>query len=290
MLEFVRGLDPQEIYYISDATEDDPYGCTLPEEASERGPADCIANPPAVPCLRSVMEDASVCRSAQVQRGMPNGLVERPGGTVFASGAFGSLSSRGLIDSVSLEDWQHCEFCNGTGPGGERVDESLPLSARPQYLFTCYGGGDVRIGECFWAFGANRQGVAPTVPYSRHKDARLAREGVIPPRVFGGGAELGGRGAYPDSPHGDWGIIDWAQAVVDGKPCDHACRWVLERSLSTSVPKMNASATAHRLRHFSATYGKAKRLLHGGAHGAGLRPGVDAHRAAGVVVTDKVVA
>ena len=108
------------------------------------------------------------------------------------------------------------------------------------------------------------------IPWSR--DATAAREGLLAPRVFGGGAELGGRGAYPNQPHGDWGIIDWAQAVVDGRPCEQACRYVLDRSLATSVPKGNASATAHLLHRFSATYGHAKRLLHG-RHEAGMKGG-----------------
>ena len=216
VVSFVRDLDPKSLLHISDATEDEPYGCTLPTEASERGKDGCIVNPPVTPCTRKVMEGAGVCRAELFQHNLPNGMVDRPGGTVFGSGQFGTISSRGLIDSVTEEEWQHCEFCNGTMPGGAPVDESLPISNRAQYLFNCYGGGDVRIGECFWAFGGNGAGIAPTVPYSRRKDNAAGGGGELPLRVFGGGAQLGGTGEYPNGNRANWGLIDHAQAVIDG--------------------------------------------------------------------------
>lgn len=135
----VRNLDPDELFYISDALLGEGFACTFPEEASERGPSGCVKTPPAAPCLRSVLEERNVCRA---QRRLLHGggadEVERPGGTVWGFGQNGFLVSRGLVNSITAADFSACEHCNTS-------------------RFSCNGGGDVRIGECFWSFGANQR-------------------------------------------------------------------------------------------------------------------------------------
>jgi hypothetical protein len=223
----VRGLDSEELFYISDSLPDDGFACTLPLEASERGPGDCIKTPPAAPCLRSVMEAHDVCLADRVQPralrgyyGGGKGEVERPGGTVWGFGQYGFLASRGLIRSVSEPDFAACEWCNSS-------------------RFTCYGGGDVRIGECFWSFGANGRGVAPTVPYSH--------AGV---RVFG---------------HDFNNILRHALTVVEGRHCDGTCRFVLDRVLTTDIHHASPCDYARDTSVFTQTYAHAKKLLHGEA-------------------------
>lgn len=101
----------------------------------------------------------------------------------------------------------------------------------------CYGGGDVRLGECFWRFAGNRQGIGPTVPYSR--------AGV---KVFG--AQFGE-------------IVGQAEAVIRGEHCNEHCRFVLNRVISTDMHHATKDDYLHAMRTFSTTYGHAKRLLNG---------------------------
>lgn len=211
----VRDLDPDETWFISDALGPDAFGCTFPEEASELGPDGCVHNPPAVPCFRSVMEGSNVCNHEKERS--REGQAPSAGVINWSFGNSGQVFSRGWMNSISEADFSACEHCNTT-------------------RFDCYGGGDVRIGECSWSFAANGRGIAPTLPYSR--------TGV---RVFG---------------HGFGEIMQHAEAVVAGKHCDDACRFVLDRVLSTDLHHAPEQVWKDETRRFARVYNAAKRILH----------------------------
>ena len=228
VIDMVRDLDPADLYYFTDALNDDGVACTLREEASERGPGNCVVSPPATPCYRSVVEDPSVCRSEKTKR-VQGRAFEEPGGTIWGFGQVGFITSRGLVDSISTADITSCEFCNSTDFCHQNVKEC--------HGSQCYGGGDVRLGNCFWYFAGNRKGIAPTVPYSH--------AGV---HVFG---------------HAISDIIAHAERVIEGQHCDETCHFVLDRVLSTDIHHASPEEYAHLTKRFSATYAHAKRLLHG---------------------------
>ena len=110
----------------------------------------------------------------------------------------------------------------------------------------CYGGGDVRLGECFWRFAANRAGIGPTVPYS-HKDVK----------VFG---------------HHLGDIMGHAEQVIRGDKCDESCHFVLDRVISTDIHHAPPEEYRRLTHDFSAKYAHAKRLLHA-HHAASIKLG-----------------
>jgi hypothetical protein len=109
----------------------------------------------------------------------------------------------------------------------------------------CYGGGDVRLGECFWRFAGNRAGIGPTVPYSH--------EGV---KVFG---------------HSFGDILSHAEQVIRGEHCDEKCHFVLDRVITTDIHHATPEEYRRLTHHFSRTYAEAKHLLHG-THRAAMKP------------------
>ena len=119
----------------------------------------------------------STCQPDRVPQ-VPGERVPRPSGAVWVMGNAGALLSRRLLlRTITPEDFASCEHC-------------IPAE------FNCYGGYDVRLGECFWSFADNRRGVAPTIPYGGSA------------RVFGA----------------DFGAVrNAAHAVASGAPCDSKC-------------------------------------------------------------------
>ena len=230
VVDLVRDLDPNEPYYLTDALPANGLSCTLLEEASERGPSDCIKTPPAAPCTRAVLEDPSVCHSENpTQR---QGHFDIPPGTVWGFGQSGMLVSRGLLRSISEEDMLGCEYCNVTDFCHTYNDGQGVCNGGG-----CYGGGDVRLGECFWRFAGNRAGIGPTVPYS-HKDVK----------VFG---------------HHLGDILAHAEQVIRGEACDEKCHFVLDRVISTDIHHATPEEYRRLTHEFSTRYGHAKRVLHG---------------------------
>jgi hypothetical protein len=237
VLDLVRDLDPNDPYYLTDALQSNGLACTLREEASERGPSDCIKTPPATPCTRAVLEDSSVCHTEHLVH--KEGHIDVAPGNVWGFGQSGMLVSRGLLLSISQADMTGCEFCNVTDfchGYNERLDVCNGGG--------CYGGGDVRLGECFWRFAGNRAGIGPTVPYS-HKDVK----------VFG---------------HHMAGIVSHAEQVIRGEHCDESCHFVLDRVISTDIHHASAEEYRRMTHAFSTTYARAKRLLHG-HHAASIK-------------------
>lgn len=225
IVNLVRDLDPNDAYYFTDGLLDNTAACTLREEASERGEGDCVKSPPATPCTRAVLSDPSVCPFSP--------------GSEWGIGQSGMLLSRGLINSISEADMRACENCD--------TDEFCHGANQQKHNCSgnqCFGGGDVRLGECFYLFGANRAGVGPTIPYSH--------TGV---RVFG-------------HPLGD--IIGHAERVLRGEHCDESCHFVLDRTISSDIHHATPEEYWRMTHHFSKVYGEAKHLLHG-RHSSPLR-------------------
>ena len=230
MKAFVADLDPSTPYYLTDSLSicsgdhSQALACTLLREQSATREGGCIVSPPAAPCLRSVLQADGVCHRTPDRPGGFGGgreydAIPRPFGIIAACGQDGFIMSSGLLRSISTSDFAACEHCNTTA-------------------FKCYGGGDMRLGECFWAFGANGAGVGPTKPYGA-KDVR----------VFGD-ASLGA-------------IRDAARTVTSGVQCDPACLAILTRTLTTSLHTRGRSEEeyATQIREFYADYTAAKRIL-----------------------------
>ena len=229
-----------------------PTACIMDTAVSELGQGGCVRTPPVVPCLRDVVLDGSVCFSNETQfpaQGAPAdqpGDVQvygphsrvRPGGGVWGYGQSGVIVSRGLVHSISEEDFRACELCRNSS-------------------FECRGGGDTRLGECFFAFGANGRGVAPTLPFSN-----------LSLHVFG---------------HDLGDILSTSRSVVDGHPCDARCRFVLESVLTTSVHGATEAEYASLCSEFESLYPAAKRLLRLGAAEAAheIERAEGSHRALG---------
>ena len=114
-----------------------------------------------------------------------------------------------------------------------------------EYGLTRIAGGDVRIGECLWAFGSNGRGLAPTVPYSH--------AGV---RVFG---------------HYLGEIMSEAHKVIEGNHCDDRCRFILDRVISTDLHHETPERYKQLTQEFSHKYAHAKRILHGKKHNSEMK-------------------
>ena len=233
VVDLVRDLDPDEAYYITDALQPGSVYCTFPQEASEHGDGDCVVSPPAAPCTRAVLEHPSVCGANRTQ--YREGHFEVAGGSIWGFGQVGFLVSRGLLRSLSEQDMRGCEYCNATDFCHMSNEQAGVCSGGG-----CYGGGDVRLGECFWRFANHRAGVGPTVPYSHR--------GV---RAFG---------------HNIHDIMGHAERVVRGEHCDEACHFALDRAVSTDIHHATPDEYRRLTHHFSAVYAHAKRILHGRHH------------------------
>jgi len=227
---FVRDLDQSVPYYFTDSlaicsgNHDQALACTRTSEQSATREGGCIVSPPAAPCLRSVLQADGVCHREQDHPGGYGGgpeydAIPRPFGIIAGCGQDGFIASSGLLRSISEPDFAACEHCNTTA-------------------FRCYGGGDMRLGECFWAFGANRAGVGPTKPYGG-KDVR----------VFGKLDLVA--------------IQNAARTVISGEQCDPNCLATLTRTLTTSQHTRGHSKEEYAtlIRTFYADYVAAKRIL-----------------------------
>ena len=148
VVDLVRDLDPNEPFYLTDALQSNGLSCTLREEASELGPSNCVKTPPVTPCTRAVLEDSSVCHADNPAH--REGHVDLPPGNIWGFGQSGMLVSRGLLRSISEADMFGCEYCNVTD-FCHMSNERLGVCNGGG----CYGGGDVRLGECFWRFAEN---------------------------------------------------------------------------------------------------------------------------------------
>jgi hypothetical protein len=237
VVNLVRDLDPDDLYYLTDALQSDAVYCTLPEEASEHGAGGCVVSPPATPCTRAVLEHPSVCGANKTR--FTEGHIEQAPGSIWGFGQVGFVVSRGTLRSISEEDIRGCEYCNATDFCHQNNERDGVCTGGG-----CYGGGDVRIGECLWRFAGNRVGLGPTVPYSHR--------GV---KVFG---------------HNIHDIIAHAERVIAGQHCDETCHFVLDRVVSTDIHHATPSEYRRLCHHFSKTYAHAKRILHG-THNASVR-------------------
>ena len=127
------------------------------------------------------------------------------GGNIWGFGQAGFVVSRGLLDSISEEDFSACEHCD--------TDR-----------FECNGGGDVRIGECIWAFAANGRGIAPTRPLA---------DGV--------------------------GNLEHAASrVLLGEACDEACKRTLLETVTVDLSHATEQSYEHFARDVYGMYVQAK--------------------------------
>lgn len=235
VIALVRGLDPAFPHYITDAQfmQGDVNGssgvaCAFPE-ASEAPRKDrtCVRSPrlkPGQACTRAAFRATGVC-GADAEAA--------PYGADWFNGDRGAIVSRGAMATVSVDDWRTCERCFETEK------------------FRCYGGGDVRIGECLWTFGANRQGLAPTRPFTGH----WGGDGAGEPDAFVFGTK------YLET------VVDLAESVArassaDG--CDWECRWTLLRAVSAPISaqsKREPKLLRDLVRRFTHFYPAAKDIL-----------------------------
>lgn len=176
----------------------------------------CERAVPQQPCTRAVLSSPGVC-GADVIRNSTPGTVISQGVEISAYGNSGYAVSRGLMRSISAEDFRACEACDTT-------------------RFECKYGADFRLGECYLAFGANGQGIGPTVPQADRRG------------VFG---------------HSLDDVLVHANRVAEGGACDEACLAVLTGVVSVHFSTRGKAPEEYReeLRRFYETYERAKARL-----------------------------
>ena len=266
---FVAGLDPDVPYHFSDdfplgsTGRANPLACVLPGAVSTQGAGGCITTPPAAPCTRAVVRN-NTCLADKTVDVPQGGPCDQPGGVTLygphsrvsaggpvwgcaptlpsvcvrmtpslsADGQSGILTSRGLARTISEADFRDCEWC---APDRHQLTHSRFLKRCNSSRFECKGGGDTRLGECFFAFAANRQGIAPTLPFA---DPEF--------RIFG---------------HDLQDLMIHADTVNEGRHCDSRCRFVLGNVLSTDIHGASVAVYADACRQFSDKYARAKRIL-----------------------------
>jgi hypothetical protein len=125
-------LDPAVPMFIAESFFPHTRGaCVFPGHKPILHPT-CTESPDVQPCTRHAIVDTEQdCAHTQGP------------GQVWSGGDWGNIISRGLMQAITKEQWQECVDC----------DEDLMGS------HVCYGGGDVRVGECIFAHG-----YAPTLP------------------------------------------------------------------------------------------------------------------------------
>jgi hypothetical protein len=126
----VQKLDSKKPFFIVESFFPHTRGaCVFPGHAPILHPT-CTESPDIVPCTHdAILNTDDDCAHTE------------GAGQQWGGGDWGFLLSRGLMQSITQEQWQACIDCNET------------------IGHVCYGGGDVRIGECIWA-----NGFAPTLP------------------------------------------------------------------------------------------------------------------------------
>lgn len=126
--DMLRGVDPGvPSFFVESFFPNSQGACVFPGAAEIADPA-CVRSPALVPCSRAAFaNDTRTCFSSKrdVQ--------------VWGGGDWGMIMSRGLMGNITAQHWDDCVNCrNG---------------------FRCYGGGDVRVGECIFYHG-----FMPTLP------------------------------------------------------------------------------------------------------------------------------
>lgn len=126
----VKKLNPSTPFFIAESFFPHTRGaCVFPGHTPILHPT-CTESPDIVPCTHAaILNTDDDCAHT-----------EGPG-QEWAGGDWGFLLSRGLMQHITKEQWQKCIDCD------EKIGH------------VCYGGGDVRIGECIFS-----NGFAPTLP------------------------------------------------------------------------------------------------------------------------------
>jgi hypothetical protein len=134
----VKTLDPSVPYYFSGSMYPGSDACCVFPNRTAIERDGCVWAPRAEPCTVATILDPATCASRHAPD-PPTVPHPRAPSQIWNGGNWGLILSRGLMARISAEQWQDCVKCrNG---------------------FYCFGGGDVRIGECIWWHG-----FAPTLP------------------------------------------------------------------------------------------------------------------------------
>ena len=137
----------------------------------------CVRSPAFVPCTKqALLNDSTTCYSKKQEV------------QIWGGGDWGMIMSRGLMGNISAQEWDDCVNCRNN--------------------FNCYGGGDVRVGECVSFYG-----FAPTLP---NRNYTIETENQL--RL----------GASPQ---------DWLQrytAALEQASCDPSIDWTLPLSFHLS--------------------------------------------------------
>ena len=151
VLEMLASVDPDEPWYFSESMfPTSNNNCVFPGH-----PAivkdNCTYSPAPNPVCshKTFLADPVTCAFAVAHDKDLNATKHpRAPGQVWNGGNWGLIVSRGLMASISVEEWLDCALCrNGA---------------------ICYGGGDCRIGECIW-----RYGTGPTLPDRNYSDSGI---------------------------------------------------------------------------------------------------------------------
>ena len=139
MRAMLRDLDPAVPYYFSASMYPGSDACCAFPSRPEVIKGDCVWAPHGNPaCTWATILNASTCASRHADDPATAAHPRAPA-QIWNGGNWGLVLSRGLMGRITPEQWLDCVKCiNG---------------------FHCYGGGDVRIGECVWWHG-----FAPTLP------------------------------------------------------------------------------------------------------------------------------
>jgi hypothetical protein len=142
VIEMLRPIDPSQPWYFSESMfPSSNSNCVFPGHPPIVK-NNCTYSPAANPLCshQTFLADPATCAYAVApDKDLSNTKRPRAPGQVWNGGNWGLIVSRGLMASISVDEWLDCALCrNGA---------------------ICYGGGDCRIGECIW-----RYGVGPTLP------------------------------------------------------------------------------------------------------------------------------
>lgn len=136
--DMVRALDPDMPYYFSASMYPGSDACCVFPTRQPIHKDGCVWAPRGQPCTVATILNQSTCASRHAPDPVTV-LHPRAPAQIWNGGNWGLMLSRGVMARISPEGWHDCVKCrNGFG---------------------CYGGGDVRIGECLWFHG-----FAPTLP------------------------------------------------------------------------------------------------------------------------------
>jgi hypothetical protein len=142
VVEMLKTVDPSEPWYFSESMfPTSNANCEFPGRPPLLN-STCTYSPAPNPiCSHATfLADPATCAFAVApDKDLSTNKRPRAPGQVWNGGNWGLIISRGLMASISVEEWLDCALCrNGA---------------------VCYGGGDCRVGECIW-----RYGTGPTLP------------------------------------------------------------------------------------------------------------------------------